>query len=156
MMINRTGPRPATSRSVRDLVPALLAGIGALSLVTVMFLPWYRIGDTGRVESAWQAYTYVLPLLLAIVLIGTLLGVAKAAGRSIGIGTAAAVAAFGFLVTIIVVVHLFIARPGGNAGTAVAFGGYVGLAAINAVKGGAIFMIASARSRRRRSVTLAS
>jgi len=46
-----------------------------------------------------------------------------------------------------VVIALFIARPGGNAATAAAFGGYVGLAAINTIKGGAIVMTVSARRR---------
>jgi hypothetical protein len=148
MTIDQAGRRPATSPPVRDRVAALLAITGALSLVTAMFLPWYRTGEAGSAESAWQADTYVLPLLLALVLIGTLLAAATAAGRSVGFGTAAAITAFGFLVTIVVVVRLFIDRPGGNAGTAVAFGGYLGLAAINTVKGGAIFMIILARSRR--------
>ena len=54
---------------------------------------------------------------------------------------------FSVLVTITVVIALFIARPGGNAATAVAFGGFVGLAAINTIKGGAILMAINARSR---------
>jgi hypothetical protein len=154
MMIDQGGRPPAISPPGRDRVAALLAITGALSLAGVMFLPWYRADDAGSAESAWQAYTYVLPLLLALVLIGALLGAAAAAGRSVRFGTAAAVIAFGFLVTIIVVVQLFIDRPGSNAGTAVAFGGYLGLAAINTVKGAAILMVVSARSRRRRAASL--
>jgi len=50
-------------------------------------------------------------------------------------------------VTITVVFALFIARPGGNTATAAAFGGYVGLAAINTIKGGAILMTIKGRGR---------
>jgi hypothetical protein len=57
------------------------------------------------------------------------------------------VAGLAFLVTIMVVISLFIARPGGNTATAVAFGGYVGLAAINTIKGAAILMTINARRR---------
>ena len=53
---------------------------------------------------------------------------------------------FAFLVTITVVIALFIARPGGNT-VAAAFGGYVALAAIGTIKGGAILMTISARQR---------
>jgi hypothetical protein len=52
-----------------------------------------------------------------------------------------------FVVTITVVIALFIVRPGGNAAMAAAFGGYVGLAAINTIKGGAILMAINARRR---------
>ena len=44
-------------------------------------------------------------------------------------------------------VALFIARPGGNAATAVAFSGYVALAANGTIKGGAILMTVNARRR---------
>ena len=54
---------------------------------------------------------------------------------------------FAFLVTITVVIALFIVRPGGNAGVAVAFGGFAGLAAINMIKVGAILMAATAPGR---------
>jgi hypothetical protein len=52
-----------------------------------------------------------------------------------------------FAVTITVVIALFIARPGGNTAAAAAFGGYVGLAAINTIKGGAILMTIDAHRR---------
>ena len=45
---------------------------------------------------------------------------------------------FAFVVTITVVIALFIAWPGCNAATAVAFDGFVGPAAINTIKRGAI------------------
>jgi len=54
-------------------------------------------------------------------------------------------AGLAFAVTITVVIALFIVRPGGNITTAAAFGGYVGLAAINTIKGAAILMTIHAR-----------
>ena len=49
--------------------------------------------------------------------------------------------------TITAVIALFIDRPGGKAAMAVAFGGFVGLTAINTIKGGAILMAINARRR---------
>ena len=62
-------------------------------------------------------------------------------------GRALIVIGFAFLVTITVVIALFIVRPGGNAGVAVAFGGFAGLAAITMIKVGAILMAATAPGR---------
>jgi hypothetical protein len=64
--------------------------------------------------------------------------------------TVTVVIGFAFMVTITVVISLFIARPGGNAASAVAFGGYVGLAAIGTIKGGAIVMATNIRRQWRR------
>jgi hypothetical protein len=128
-----------------DRVAGLFAGAGALLLVAVMFLPWYRAAGAGRSESAWQAYSFELALLLVLAVAGVALAAGTAAGRRVRVAATAAVTAMAFLATITVVVRLFIDRPGGNAATAVAFGGFLGLAAINTVKGGAILMIISAR-----------
>jgi hypothetical protein len=54
---------------------------------------------------------------------------------------------FAFVVTITVVIALFIAWPARKAATSVAFDRFVGLAAINTIKGGAIVMAASSRKR---------
>ena len=144
----RDGSMTETTRRADDKLTGLVAGAGALLLFAVMLLPWYRARATGLPRSAWQADWFVLALLLALVLAGVALAAVTATGRAIGLGTAAAVTAFGFVVTITVVVRLFIQRPGGNALTAVALGGYLGLAGINTIKGSAILMIASARRRR--------
>ena len=85
--------------------------------------------------------------MLLLFLVGTGLALSLLTGRSWRGPAVPAVIGFAFLVTITVVIALFILRPGGNAGTAVVFGGYLALAAIGTVKGGAIVMTANARSR---------
>ena len=86
--------------------------------------------------------------MLLLFLVGTGLALSLLTGRSWRGPAVPAVIGFAFLVTITVVIALFIARPGGNAATAVAFGGYIGLAAIGMIKGGAIVIAASVRKRK--------
>ena len=69
------------------------------------------------------------------------------AGRPLPGSAVNAIIGLAFVVTITVVIALFIARPGGNTATAAAFGGYVGLAAINTIKGGAILEAINAHRR---------
>src|SRR5262245_47037463 len=93
-------------------------------------------------------------LLLALAgaglaLAGAGLAIAVMAGRPPRAPAVGAVIGFGFLVTITALIGLFIARPGGNAATAVAVGGFIGLAAVNTIKGGAILMALNARRRQR-------
>jgi hypothetical protein len=57
----------------------------------------------------------------------------------------ASIFALTLITTIVVVVRLFIDRPGRNAATAVAFGGYPALAGINLVKASAAALARSAR-----------
>jgi hypothetical protein len=111
-----------------------------------MFLPWYRDADGGTL-SAWGGYWFVIAEMLILFLAGAGLALGVLAGRPLGGPALNVVIGFAFLVTISVVIALFIARPGGNAATAVAFGGFVGLAAINTIKGGAILMAINARRR---------
>ena len=136
--------RPA--RSSRDCLAAVLVGAGALLLPVAMFLPWYRHADGGTL-SAWGGYWFVMAGMLLLFLVSAGLALSVLTGRSWHGPAVPAVIGFAFLVTITVVIALFILRPGGNAGTAVVFGGYVALAAIGTVKGGAIVMTASARRR---------
>jgi hypothetical protein len=113
-----------------------------------MSLPWYRDADAAsRTLSAWGGYWFVMAEMLVLFLVGAGLALSVLAGRPLGGPAVTVVIGFAFLVTITVVIALFIARPGGNAATAVAFGGFVGLAAINTIKGGAILMAISARRR---------
>jgi hypothetical protein len=113
-----------------------------------MFLPWYRDADTdGGTLSAWGGYWFVIAEMLLLLLVGAGLALGVLAARPLRRPVLNVVIGFTFLVTITVVIALFINRPGGNAATAVAFGGYVGLAAIGTIKGGAILMAANARRR---------
>lgn len=77
---------------------------------------------------------------LLLFLVGAGLALGALAGRPPRGAAVNVVIGFAFLVTITVVIALFTARPGGNAATAVAFGGYVALAANGTIKGGAILM----------------
>ena len=138
--------RPA--RASRDNLAVALEGAGALLLPVAMFLPWYRdVGADGGTLSAWGGYWFVIAELLLLFLAGAGLALGVLAGRPLRGPAVAVVLGFAFVVTITVVISLFIARPGGNAASAVAFGGYVELAAIGTIKGGAIVMATSARRR---------
>jgi len=135
-------------RSSRDNLARVLAGAGALLLPVAMFLPWYRDADAdGGTLTVWGGYWFVIAEMLVLSLVGAGLALGVLAGRLMAGPAANVVIGFSFLVTITVVIALFIDRPGGNAATAVAFGGFVGLAAINTIKGGAILMAINARSR---------
>jgi len=113
-----------------------------------MFLPWYRDADAdGGTLTVWGGYWFVIAEMLVLFLVGAGLALGVLAGRLMAGPAVNVVIGFAFLVTITVVIALFIARPGGNAVTAVAFGGFVGLAAINTIKGGAILMAINARRR---------
>jgi hypothetical protein len=113
-----------------------------------MFLPWYRDTDgDGGTLSAWSGYWFVIAGMLLLFLVGAGLALGALAGRPLRGSAMNVVIAFAFLVTITIVIALFIARPGGNAATAVAFGGYVALAANGTIKGGAIVMATSTRRR---------
>jgi hypothetical protein len=111
-----------------------------------MSLPWYQDAD-GATLSAWGGYWFVMAEMLVLFLAGAGLALSVLAGRPLGAPAVTVVIGFAFLVTITVVIALFIARPGGNAATAVASGGFAGLAAINTIKGGAILMAINARRR---------
>jgi hypothetical protein len=139
---------PARSQwSSRDNLAGVLAAAGALLLPVAMSLPWYRDAADGGTLSAWGGYWFVMAEMLVLFLAGAGLALSVLAGRPLGGPAVTVVIGFAFLVTITVVIALFIARPGGNAATAVAFGGFAGLAAINTIKGGAILMAINARRR---------
>jgi hypothetical protein len=143
------GGLPARSgRSGRDNLAGALAATGALLLPVAMFLPWYRDADAdGGTLSAWGGYWFVIAETLVLFLVGAGLALGVLAARPLRGPVLNVVIGFAFLVTITVVIALFIDRPGGNAANAVAFGGYVALAAIGTIKGGAILMAANARRR---------
>ena len=138
---------PASSgRTSRDNLAGILAATGALLLLVAMFLPWYRNADAdGGTLSAWGGYWFVIAEMVVLFLVGAGLALGVLAGRPLRGPAVNVVIGFAFVVTITVVIALFIARPGGNAATAVAFGGFVGLAVINTIKGGAILINTSRR-----------
>jgi len=146
---NQSAGRPAVrpARSSRRHLAGVLAGAGTFLLPVAMFLPWYRDADSGGTFSAWGGYWFVVAGILLVFLAGVWLTQSILAGRPLRGPALNAVIGLAFAVTITVVIALFIARPGGNTATAVAFGGYVGLAAINTIKGGAILMTINAHRR---------
>ena len=146
---NQSAGSPAArpTRSSRHNLAGVLAGAGTLLLPVVMFLPWYRNTDGGGTFSAWGGYWFVIAGMLLVFLAGAWLTQSVLTGRPLRGPALNAVIGLAFAVTITVVIALFIARPGGNAATAVAFGGYIGLAAINTIKGGAILMTINAHRR---------
>jgi AcrR family transcriptional regulator len=101
----------------------------------------------GGTLSAWGGYWFVTAGMLLLLLAGAGLALGILAGRPWRGPAMPVLIGFAFLMTITVVIALFIARPGGNAATAVAFGGYVALAAIGTIKGGAIVKATGARKR---------
>src|SRR6516162_9362491 len=133
-------------RSSRDNLARVLAGAGALLLPVAMFLPWYRDADAdGGTLSAWGGYWFVMAEMVVLFLAGAGLALGVLAGRPLRGRAVDVIIGLAFLVTITVVIALFIARPGGNAATAVAFGGFVALAANGTIKGGAILIAVNAR-----------
>ena len=137
--------RPAWSG--RNIPAGVLAGAGTLLLPVAMFLPWYRNASGGETLSAWGGYWFVIAGMLLLFVAGAWLALSALAGRPLRGPALHLITGLAFAVTITVVIALFIARPGGNSATAAAFGGYVGLAAINTIKGGAILMTIHAQRR---------
>ena len=136
------------TRSSRDNLAAFFAGAGTLLLLVAMFLPWYRdTGAGGGTVSGWGGYWFVIAEMVVLFLAGAGLALGALAGKPLRGAAVNVVIGFAFLVTITVVIALFIARPGGNTATAVAFGGYVAPTAINPIKGSAILMTINAHRR---------
>jgi FtsH-binding integral membrane protein len=144
-----TGSRPA---GWRKRAPQLLAGIGSILVLAVTFLPWYRVGTSHLLRTAWQEDQIVLALLLAVVVAGAALALAGARGRPVPQRAVWPVFGLTLITTLVVVFTLFIDRPGGNAATAVAFGGYPALLGVNLVKASVVVTHALARRGRRHFV----
>ena len=140
-------PAARPTPSSRNIPAEVLAGAGTLLLPVAMFLPWYRNASGGETLSAWGGYWFVIAGMLLLFVAGAWLALSALAGRALRGPALHLITGLAFAVTITVVIALFIARPGGNSATAAAFGGYVGLAAINTIKGGAILMTINAQRR---------
>jgi hypothetical protein len=151
MSSETTEPDVARPPARGQWVPRLLAAVGSILLLGITFVPWYRVGPGQVSHSAWQESPAVLVLLLAVVVAGGALAAASRS-RAMTKRTLTAVFALTLATTLVVVFRLFIDRPGGNAATTLAFGGYPALLAINLVKTSAVLSIAL--DRRRRSATV--
>ena len=146
--VRSAGPPTARpTRPSRNIPAGVLAGTGTLLLPVAMFLPWYRNAAGGGTLTAWGGYWFLIAEMVLMFLAGAWLALSILAGRPLRGPALHAIVGFAFVVTITAVISLFIIRPGGNAATAAAFGGYVGLAAINTIKGGAILATINAHRR---------
>jgi hypothetical protein len=112
-----------------------------------MSLPWYRAADGGGTFSAWDGYRFVAAEMVVLFLAGAWLVLRIVAGRPASETALRLIIGLAFAVTISMVIALFIARPGGNHATALAFGGYAAFLAINAIKSAAILMTIKAHRR---------
>ena len=127
----------------------VLAGVGGLVLLGVMFGPWYHFLEgvyTGtrdilpgdETQSAWEALT-VLRFLLAIT---ALLGIAQLATTAFErttawpVASAVFAASIGSLTAVWLIIRLF-DPPGPNYAADLKWGAWVGLLSVLAVTGGA-------------------
>jgi len=140
-------PTASATLSSRHKLAGFLAGAGALLLPVTMSLPWYRAADGGQTFSAWDGYRFVAAEMVLLAVAGAWLALRLLAGTPVRETALRVIIGVAFAVTISMVVALFIARPGGNHATALAFGGYAAFLAINAIKGSAILMTIKARRR---------
>jgi len=140
-------PAAKPTRPSRNIPAGVLAGAGTLLLPLAMLLPWYRNASGGGTLSAWGGYWFLIAEMLLLFLAGAWLVLSILTGRPLRGPALHAIVGLTFVVTITAVISLFVIRPGGNTATAAAFGGYVGLAAINTIKGGAILEAINAHRR---------
>ena len=127
----------------------VLAGLGGLALLVVMFLPWYDflagpypgsrfIADNDTAQSAWEAFSVLLVPLTLTALLGIALFVTTLFERTSALPVAAQVfAAFIGSLTVIFVLIRLIDPPGPNFGATVRWEGWVGLLCTLAVAVGA-------------------
>jgi hypothetical protein len=110
----------------------VLAGVGGLALLIVMFLDWYSFRGGGL--SAWQAFS-VTDLILALAgLAGIGLAVITASRRSPALPVAASVitATLGALATLLVLYRI-LNQPGPNEFLEVELGAFLGFLSVLAV-----------------------
>jgi hypothetical protein len=114
-------------------------------VLAATLVPWYRVGSDHLSRTAWQEDPIVLVLLLVAVLAGAVLAGARALGPALARHAAAGVFGVTLIATVAVAVRVFIDRPGGNAATAIAYGGYPALLGLNMIKASAVATLARAR-----------
>ena len=113
----------------------LIAGVGGLVLMVVMFLDWYSVVGLGEVAAnAWQAFS-ITDLILALTAVaGIGLAVLTAARRSPALPVAASVitATLGALATLLVLYRI-LNQPGPNEFVEVKLGAFLGFLSVLAV-----------------------
>lgn len=122
----------------------LIAGIGGVALLVVMFLPWYAAGGRAELQgqdlevkldlSAWEAFSVTDLILGLTALAGVALAVLAASRRSPALPVAASVIAttLGALATLLVFYRI-LNQPGPNEFFEVKLGAFLGFLSVLAV-----------------------
>jgi hypothetical protein len=122
----------------------LVAGIGGVALLVVMFLDWYAAGGSASFQgreidislgfNAWQAFSITDLILALTALSGIALAVLTAARRSPALPVAAGVitSTLGALASLLVFYRI-LNQPGPNEFVEVKFGAFLGFLAVLAV-----------------------
>ena len=122
----------------------LVAGIGGVALLVVMFLDWYAAGGSARFQgqdidislgfNAWQAFSITDLILALTALSGIALAVLTASRRSPALPVAASVitTTAGLLATLLVLYRI-LNQPGPNDFVEVKFGAFLGFLSVLAV-----------------------
>jgi hypothetical protein len=130
----------------------LVAGLGGVALLIVMFLDWYAAGGSARFQgqdinislgfNAWQAFSVTDLILALTALSGIALAVLTASRRSPALPVAAGVitSTLGALATLLVFYRI-LNQPGPNDFVEVKFGAFLGFLAVLAVAAGGYLAI---------------
>ena len=125
----------------------LVAGIGGVALLVVMFLDWYSAGGSATFQgqdidisigfNAWQAFSITDMILALTALSGIAVAVLTASRRSPALPVAASVitSTLGALATLLVFYRI-LNQPGPNDLVEVKFGAFLGFLATLAVAAG--------------------
>jgi hypothetical protein len=136
-----------TARKVRG--GDVLAGIGGLALLVLMFVPWYHflpgpyegsrfVADNDTAQSAWEAFSVLLVPLVLTALLGMTLFATTLFERTSAFPVAAQVfcAAIGSLTVVFVFLRV-IDPPGPNFAASVQWAAWAGLVSTLAIAAGA-------------------
>jgi heme A synthase len=123
----------------------VLAGLGGLALLVVMFFPWFEllegVQDGGRIvsptdteQTAWESFGPLLVLLVLSALLGLTLFATTAFERTSAWPVAAQVfGAFFGTITLVWLLIRLLDEPGPDFASDIAWGGWAGLAAVVAI-----------------------
>jgi hypothetical protein len=132
----------------------VIAAAGAVALFITLFLPWYGVVGGNRTRflliaggktipatgTAWEAYSTIILLLLALIVAGLAMAALVATGRTAVVPSAPQfVGLYGSLVAV-VVAYRILEPPGGaqNKFNDVEYGAYLGFAAVLLIILGAV------------------
>jgi len=129
----------------------LIAAVGAIALLIVTFLNWYTFRGSNRLRflvlssgkpapltgNAWHVFSNTSLLLAVFMLLALALAAVRGAQRRVEFPLAGVATGVGVLLVLVMLYKLFVSRPGGNAYTQAAIGGYLGLALIIVITVGA-------------------